>query len=430
MEVLAKEARSPAHTASAARFHAMDSLRAFAMLLGIFLHAAMSFSRYPHESWPIRDSQTHWIADLLILFIHTFRMPLFFLIAGFFAHLLYHRMGFAGFVRHRGMRIVLPFAVSFVIIVPVLDGLWIYGSLVVGAADARSPIWPAITRHIMAGTFLAHLNTAHLWFLYYLIFLYAMAMVFATLAKQFVRTEMQDRTDRSVRSIMRSGWKPMILAVPTGLILYGTGHLTFETPVSLIPDGRQLVAYGIFFGFGWLLHRQPELLRECQRHHWIYMLGALVIAFPAYLVLGQLTLHLPIGSPLSGLLRCSAVMMHALVTWLIIFGMTGFSLVFLNGPNKKIRYVSDSSYWLYLAHAPLIVYLQILLANSQLHGFLKYFLIVSISFVALFASYHLFVRFTVIGGILNGTRHRRAAVYTPPYPDPETHQPEALPHPH
>ena len=48
-----------------------------------------------------------------ILFIHIFRMPIFFVMAGFFAAMLYLRRGPGGLAQNRATRIVVPFATSF-----------------------------------------------------------------------------------------------------------------------------------------------------------------------------------------------------------------------------------------------------------------------------------------------------------------------------
>ena len=62
------------------RRHDLDALRAVAMLLGVVLHSLMSFMGLS----PIRDSQqASWVWGVFLA-IHGFRMPLFFLVSGYF----------------------------------------------------------------------------------------------------------------------------------------------------------------------------------------------------------------------------------------------------------------------------------------------------------------------------------------------------------
>ena len=67
------------------RRHDLDALRAFAMLLGIALHASLSFSTIP---WVVHDSRQSELYSTFMLAVHGFRMPLFFLVSGFFTAML------------------------------------------------------------------------------------------------------------------------------------------------------------------------------------------------------------------------------------------------------------------------------------------------------------------------------------------------------
>ncbi len=71
-----------------------------------------------------------------------------------------------------------------------------------------------------------------------------------------------------------------------------------------------------------------------------------------------------------------------------------------------MRYVSDSSYWLYLVHLPLIMIVQAAVRTWELPVFIKFALVCTVTTAILLASYQLFVRYTPIGTLLNGPRHR------------------------
>ncbi|MBT4209173.1 acyltransferase family protein, partial [Candidatus Woesearchaeota archaeon] len=72
------------------RRHDLDALRAVAMLLGIALHAGLSFGTF---GWIVQDSRTHWAFDLVVAAIHGFRMPMFFVVSGLFTAMLWRRRG-------------------------------------------------------------------------------------------------------------------------------------------------------------------------------------------------------------------------------------------------------------------------------------------------------------------------------------------------
>src|SRR3970040_1022924 len=123
------------------RLHPLDAVRAFALISAIVLHATMTFMPgLTSAGFPADSSQS---PELQILFyvIHVFRMSLFFFIAGFFAHLMFHRKGAAGFLRDRAKRILVPLLVGWVLFGPLAMGLVYIGlgaSRAGGAAAAAA----------------------------------------------------------------------------------------------------------------------------------------------------------------------------------------------------------------------------------------------------------------------------------------------------
>ena len=100
----------PPHPQPLERLHALDNLRALMMWLGIVLHVAINHLTVD-SPLPWRDPKTSPVADLLLLFIHSFRMPVFFVLAGFFVALLAERRGANGMLKNRCLRLALPFAI-------------------------------------------------------------------------------------------------------------------------------------------------------------------------------------------------------------------------------------------------------------------------------------------------------------------------------
>jgi fucose 4-O-acetylase-like acetyltransferase len=76
------------------RYYGLDALRGGMMMLGIVLHAAEFYLAAPPPALPMpTDRNTSYVFDLLFHFIHGFRMPTFFVLAGFFASLLVDKRG-------------------------------------------------------------------------------------------------------------------------------------------------------------------------------------------------------------------------------------------------------------------------------------------------------------------------------------------------
>jgi len=85
------------------------------MLLGVALHASMSFVAFP---WPVHDTARSDLLLLLIVAVHGFRMPLFFLLSGYFTMLVASRRGLASLLEQRFTRIFLPLVIAGLTIVP------------------------------------------------------------------------------------------------------------------------------------------------------------------------------------------------------------------------------------------------------------------------------------------------------------------------
>jgi surface polysaccharide O-acyltransferase-like enzyme len=109
------------------RRHDLDALRAFAMLLGIALHASLSFAPVP---WTVQDSRQNGLFGLFFLAVHGFRMPLFFLVSGYFTMMLWRRRGPGAMLRQRALRIAAPLALGMVTIIPAMNAVsaWAFGS--------------------------------------------------------------------------------------------------------------------------------------------------------------------------------------------------------------------------------------------------------------------------------------------------------------
>ena len=96
-------------------------------------------------------------------------------------------------------------------------------------------------------------------------------------------------------------------------------------------------------------------------------------------------------------------------TWLMCFGLMGLFRWIAATERPWVRYVSDSTYWLYLAHLPLVGVGQWLAVDWDVSVHLKFALIIVVVTLVLLASYHVGVRHTTIGAYLNGPRRRPRA---------------------
>jgi peptidoglycan/LPS O-acetylase OafA/YrhL len=409
---------SPPSTANGQeRLHALDAVRGFALIAGILFHATMSFLPSPRgiPMWIVTDNHPSVALALTFHVLHIFRMATFFLIAGFFAHMMVERRGVGGFVRDRAKRIALPLLVAWPLVFGsiVAVTIWAYLSQPHAGPPPAAPTYPGFPAFPLT----------HLWFLYVLIWLYAATLVLRALVGAFDRAgRVGPAIDRVVKALVDNPAGFVVLAAPTALILVldptWLSWAGVPTPdSSLLPNAQAAVAFFTAFGFGWLVRRQTGLL-QVWRRRWPVNL-ALGVALTAIEIVAAGG-FLPNITPLPlGPAKIIVAAGYAMAIWTWTFGLIGAALRFLDGHSPLRRYIADASYWLYIVHLPLVMALQVVVSRLAWPWELKYAVILGVAFPLMFASYELLVRHTFIGSILNGRRYPWRA----PRPAPLSHSP-------
>jgi hypothetical protein len=395
-------------SAGADRLHGLDAVRGYALLLGIVFHATASFLPGP-QIWPVIDTHRSLTLAGVFYVSHIFRMTTFFLIAGFFAHMMVEKRGVAAFIRDRAKRIALPLVVGWPILFAGIIAATVYGAYVATGNLPKPPPPPAHPP-------LAAFPLAHLWFLYVLLLLYAATLTVRGAVVRMDRTgRLRAGVDSLVAGLVESPAAPLALALPAALAFYASDPWLEWFGVagpdsSLIPNLPAAVEYFTAFGFGWLLNRQPGLLNVMSRR-WPLNL-ALALAFTA-VCLAMVGVAPLIAPARPGLQRLAYAAAYSLAMWTWTFAAIGMALRFLSRPSPVRRYIADSSYWLYLVHLPLILALQAAVSQLDWPWEVKIAVILSVAFPLMFASYQLLVRHSFIGAILNGSRAPKPAKAPP-----------------
>ena len=390
------------------RLHALDAVRALALLLGVVLHAAMSFvPGIGAVGWPIVDRSPSAALGSIFFAIHTFRMTLFFAVAGYFAHMLFHRQGAKGFWANRVKRVLAPLLVFWPLVLAGIVAAMYLSSAKSGTALAAPKPAP--------GTVLPFPLT-HLWFLYVLLCLYILLLAVRSLLLALpVRARgLPALVDALVARICAVPMAPAVLGLPVALTLHAHPHWHAWTGIptpdnSLLPNTSALVAFWVALCFGWLLRRQPQGLDMLSRYALLHMLAALGVTSACLAIVGS-TMN---SAELSGWRRAGYALGYGVAGWCWTFAIIGAAQNFLSRPSPWRRYLADASYWIYLVHLPLVFVLQAAVQDWPLPWALKFALVFGIAMLLLLLSYHLLVRSTWVGSWLNGRRyvHQGGAVF-------------------
>lgn len=390
---------SSSETRPPERLHGLDALRGAALLLGVVLHASMSY--FPVTIWIVGDTDNSPVASAIFFAIHLFRMTTFFLISGLFAHLMLNRRGTFGFIKDRLTRIAGPLAVFWTpVLAAIIAGLvWMAAIRNGGSIPTDGPPPPPLTLETFPLT--------HLWFLWVLLILYVAMLV---LRGPFAAADRDGGWGRFVDRItgaLIGPWTPALMAAPLAVAFWLAPNWTpffgIPTPdTGLVPNAVALTAFGTAFGLGFLLDRRRDLLVRIERLWPVFTVVALGVGSAAMVMVGGPVPELaPVTDPE---LKAPLAAIMALAVFASTFAVLSLALRFGSGHSPVRRYLADASYWIYIVHLPLVIVGQILVVNETWPWFVKFGAVVGGTMAISLLSYELLIRHSFVGGWLNGRR--------------------------
>jgi peptidoglycan/LPS O-acetylase OafA/YrhL len=242
---------------------------------------------------------------------------------------------------------------------------------------------------------------AHMWFLWFLCWLVLIFAVCTFLWRQ-LKLKFPNRLVAMPWCFL---WLIPITYLPQSLMHFGGIHFGPDTSLGLLPFPHTLFYYALFFGFGAVLFGRDGEKPKSPIRGWILLGFSLFILFPLGqdFATGQFGIVGKIFPDGSHLLWSNWV--QVCYTWIMIFAWIDLFRVYFSKESKLMRYISDSSYWMYLVHMPLVFLGQHWVRQWDINAFIKFAVLNVLIFGILLTSYHLLVRSTFIGHFLNGRRY-------------------------
>ena len=358
------------------RFHNLDFLRAFAMMMGLVIHAPILFTMpdvardFQIENIPALES---W-GWLVMGFISNWRMPLFFLLSGFFAVLVIEKKGNPYFIKDRIIRIGIT-CLLFSAFYDILDGR-------------------------------IDFTTAHLWFLYELVIF---VLSFSLLYKIQIFKNLVYRTCSPKIFFIICLW--LIATVPLAHILNNSFNpyalMPSETFFSLKPGN--LVYYFSYFLLGVLLYSNQKIFTKLSENKTITLLGILcVLAYFAQLYAGSL-----LYSEVEDIRKITSmkfdtveVLFNAFtrgantILWCLFF--IGLASKFIQSGSATLRWFVELSYPIYIVHVIPLPIISAGLYEAGLSQISNFLLTIIIGFIVCVFLYYIFIKFTPVNWLLNG----------------------------
>ena len=381
------------------RYHGLDALRGMAMLLGIVLHAALPYMPNVEAFWPADESSSH-VINTIFQFIHIWRMPLFFILAGFFANLIISKKSWKSWWGNRLLRIGLPIIVFFPVMSLTLPWIFKYGKtgdFIFFYSDVGQPF--------------------HLWFLWQLMIFVISTAIFRL--PYLLGVGVVNGLNRIGLGFIGGVFRKS-KSVLSGILFRSRFPIVFIIVCSVInlPTGGELIlnpiASGLYFAIGYSLYRNSSLFTFLKAH-WRYYFLAGIVSFTLYMILESKNLVTDIYSAdLTGdeYLRAISEPFAAITVSIKIICAVLFSYAFIGlaenrfgSYNAKLRFISDGAYWMYLIHLPIVTLITFFMFNLHMPIEIKFLIAIVMTSIICMGTYKYFVRSTPIGILLNGRRY-------------------------
>ncbi len=317
-------------TLTSKRIHYFDAIRTYAVLLGIIVHTAAGYMSTAIPEWPRINPQGNVLFDFMVTFIHIFRVPVFFFVAGFFTIDLWSRMTATKFVTNRCHRILLPLILCWIVfnIPSLLINVYLHKVLTI------------------TDVFKIFSNLSYTWFLEYLIIFY---LVFL-LASYFPKLNIFNNL---ARKIVQTKVHMLIFAGLLCAALYLNHSVYLPIKLSIIPNLWLLLFYGSYFLLGVILAINVDLMMSFFKWRWSYFVIAVVTLILLFILERK---DLP-------RYHLAIVLFYSCSSFLLFQSFMAICIRFFQKPIKIHRYIADASYWIYLIQVYLILLLQSELKN-------------------------------------------------------------------
>jgi len=362
------------------------------MLLGLVIHSAITYGITDYgNAWTLKDPvSTSLSNDFIVSFIHAFRMQIFFVVAGFFGAMLFYERSPQKMMKNRIARILLPFIVFVILLWPTILFSFQYTGAIFNGSDKAYSDTLSIFSNL--GMFIPQ-QTFHLWFLYYLAIITFVSVGLALIFKKL--PQISGYIHKGFNWVIK---RPIIrILVFAGITAIGyflMGTYSVPTSTSFIPDSDTFIYYFIFYIIGWVLYKSKQYLETFMRYDWLSTIAGVVLFSVYFFMVNSLPYEL-------------IIILKSIMVWLFIFGISGIFIRYGSKHSSVMRYVSDSSYWVYLVHLSLTAIFPSFIIDWQIPAIFKFLFVLAITGIICFVSYHYLVRQTFIGKFLNGRKYSR-----------------------
>jgi len=362
------------HQGSRPRRYDIDALRVLAFSILILYHIGMFY--VADWGFHIKSAYEYNWVKFPMLLVNQWRMPLLFLVSGIASSFLISKFNAIGFIKSRSLRLLIPFIVGVILIVPPQAYIQALanGSILANYGEMSYfgflvhyfsfQVWPV-------GAFDGSeygFTWNHLWFIPYL-FAYTLVLVPVAMLLRFSTLEAKFEKIGAVSLIL----VPVLIQI--------IWQLTFDDEKQIshafIDDWYAHAMYSTFFLLGYLISDKAGVWKIIINLRWISLLGA-IFCFCALLLFWLKFNQQQWQDHLEGIVA-------TFNQWLWLLAALAWSAKLLNHPQSWLSYANNCVYPWYILHQTLIITAGYFLAKFSLGGPLEFVLVLIATIVGCWA---------------------------------------------
>jgi len=347
------------------RHHFIDWLRVLAVLLLLPFHTSRVFNA--DDPFYVKSDELSTPISYVLSFVDAWHMPLLFFLAGASTFFAFRKRTRREYLTERVRRLMVPLLFGVLVLVP--PQTWYGGRF--NSEYTGSYVHYLASRDFLVmnirdgGDYYGGLGIGHLWFILVLLVV-AVAM-----------TPLVGPGGRRA-----SRWQRLsnVVSQPAGWLLAGGAIFVAEG----LPDvfGKNPFYYLVFFALGYAAMSSEHFMETAQQHRWPALLGggAVVIWWVA-----SWRFRTSLPDPSVGLAAINLLGMTG--RWLVIVGLVGVARRHLDRPSRRLAYLAEASYPIYIIHQTVIVVLAYYIVQITVTWPLQWLLLLGGAVVGTFLAY-------------------------------------------
>lgn len=352
----------------------LDNLRSFALLLGIIFHAAIVYAS--DIKYAIQDEDRSEVLSYFCYWIHSYRMPMFYMISGFFSAMVWEKKGRSFYLEARFKRVLIPTIFGLLFLAPIQ--YYLTERIKTPKLDLLSFLEYFFTKD--------HFQHSHIWFL---VDLFCFSILYSLIPKSFFTTKLWNLIPKWIsKYIVLVSFCFLVVflfhtQISKGESYYGIFKLTFIFQFSFFLSG--------VFCFHWRSILLPK------SHSFMKIMAVFVWGVLVYLVFKELEIEDPLWiyfQYVNGWVRASHVFLWVLAPFLWTSFLVSIFQSYGNQEGKLGTYLIEASLPIYLVHHPISLFFAYWVKDMEWGLWLKFIFHIFVVLAASFILYEFLIRKT------------------------------------